>query len=184
MVADPFNAMAQVQARSAASTAFLGDVWRDHACCALVLAHDDLIEQRPQAVQAVPRSIRLWLRSNVSTPTAPQAATALVGREAYLPQPQPAIKTGADLSATAGLSVRASGLATTATGFPALPVSRASPVDWWRPCTTPSSTATGGSWTGSIPPRVHTDLVDDTVRAGRPWPHTAGPRAFGIDRPI
>ena len=48
VVADPFNAMAQVRKIGRIHT-FLGDVWRDHACC-VVLAHDDLIEHRAQAL--------------------------------------------------------------------------------------------------------------------------------------
>jgi NitT/TauT family transport system substrate-binding protein len=87
-VADPFNAMAQVRKIGRIHT-FLGDVWRDHACC-VVLAHDDLIEHRPQAAASLIDSIvAAQQRINGDRPKAAAALSA----GAYLPQPQPAIKT-------------------------------------------------------------------------------------------
>ncbi|WP_236981848.1 MULTISPECIES: ABC transporter substrate-binding protein [Mycobacterium] len=88
VVADPFNAMAQVRKIGRIHT-FLGDVWRDHACC-VVLAHDDLIEHRPQAAAALVDSI-VVAQQRINTDR-PAAATAL-STGAYLPQPLPAIKT-------------------------------------------------------------------------------------------
>ena len=88
VVADPFNAMAQVRKIGRIHT-FLGDVWRDHACC-VVLAHEDLIENRPQAAASLVNSIVLaQQRINDNRP----AAAAALSSGAYLPQPLPAIKT-------------------------------------------------------------------------------------------
>lgn len=88
VVADPFNAMAQVRKIGRIHT-FLGDVWRDHACC-VVLAHEDLIENRPQAAGSLANSIVLaQQRINDNRP----AAAAALSSGAYLPQPLPAIKT-------------------------------------------------------------------------------------------
>lgn len=88
VVADPFNAMAQVRKIGRIHT-FLGDVWRDHACC-VVLAHEDLIENRPDAAASLVNSIVLAqqrINDNRS------AAAAALSTGAYLPQPLPAIKT-------------------------------------------------------------------------------------------
>ncbi|WAJ43783.1 ABC transporter substrate-binding protein [Mycobacterium sp. Aquia_216] len=88
VVADPFNAMAQIRKIGRIQT-FLGDVWRDHACC-VVLAHEDLIENRPQAAASLVNSIVLaQQRINDNRP----AAAAALSSGAYLPQPLPAIKT-------------------------------------------------------------------------------------------
>ncbi|ORA21535.1 ABC transporter substrate-binding protein [Mycobacterium angelicum] len=88
VVADPFNAMAQARKIGRIHT-FLGDVWRDHACC-VVLAHDDLIEQRPQATASLVESIvAAQQRINVDR----GAAAVALSAGTYLPQPLPAIKT-------------------------------------------------------------------------------------------
>src|SRR5690606_41699511 len=54
-VADPFNAAAEVRGVGRIHR-FLGDIWRDHACCAL-LVHEDLIERDPVAVQSLTDSL-------------------------------------------------------------------------------------------------------------------------------
>jgi NitT/TauT family transport system substrate-binding protein len=59
VVADPFNAMAQLKGIGRIHT-FLGDVWRDHACCVLV-TREDVIEGRRNAVQAVTNAVALAL---------------------------------------------------------------------------------------------------------------------------
>lgn len=86
VVADPFNAVAQIKKIGRIHT-FLGDVWRDHACCALV-TRDDVIASRPQAVQAVTDAVvAAQLRIDADRAA---AAAALTGGK-YLPQPTPAI---------------------------------------------------------------------------------------------
>ncbi|WP_144205796.1 ABC transporter substrate-binding protein [Mycobacterium tilburgii] len=88
VVADPFNAMAQVRKIGRVHT-FLGDVWRDRACC-VVLANQDLIDNRPQAAASLVNSIVLaQQRINADR----VAAAAKLSTGGYLPQPVPAIKT-------------------------------------------------------------------------------------------
>ncbi|MEV0669216.1 ABC transporter substrate-binding protein [Mycobacterium sp. NPDC050441] len=86
VVADPFNAVAQIKKIGHIHT-FLGDVWRDHACCALV-TREDVIESRPQAVQAVADAV-VGAQLRIDADRA-SAAAALTGGK-YLPQPTPAI---------------------------------------------------------------------------------------------
>lgn len=86
VVADPFNAVAQIKKIGHIHT-FLGDVWRDHACCALV-TREDVIASRPQAVQAVADAV-VGAQQRIDGDRA-AAATALTGGR-YLPQPTPAI---------------------------------------------------------------------------------------------
>src|ERR1700678_2859654 len=87
VVADPFNAMAQVRKIGRIHT-FLGDVWRDHACC-VVLAHEDLIENRPQAAASLVNSIVL-AQQRINDKL--NAAAAAVPRGAYAPQPLPPLR--------------------------------------------------------------------------------------------
>jgi NitT/TauT family transport system substrate-binding protein len=86
VVADPFNAVAQIKKIGHIHT-FLGDVWRDHACCALV-TREDVIAGRPQAVQAVADAV-VGAQLRIDADRA-AAAAALTGGK-YLPQPTPAI---------------------------------------------------------------------------------------------
>lgn len=86
-VADPFNAAAELRGVGRIHR-FLGDVWRDHACCAF-LVHEDVVERDPEAVQALTDSIvaaQLQIGSD-------RAAAASMLSESYLPQPLPAITT-------------------------------------------------------------------------------------------
>lgn len=85
VVADPFNAAAQIQGIGRIHT-FLGDVWRDHACCA-VLVHQQAIDERPHDVQALANSlVDAQMRIDADRDA---AAAALV--DGYLPQPRPAV---------------------------------------------------------------------------------------------
>ncbi|MFV8164349.1 ABC transporter substrate-binding protein [Mycobacterium sp. 134] len=86
VVADPFNAVAQIKKIGHIHT-FLGDVWRDHACCALV-TRDDVIASRPRAVQAVADAV-VGAQLRIDADRA-GAAAALTGGK-YLPQPTPAV---------------------------------------------------------------------------------------------
>ncbi len=65
VVADPFNAMAQIKKIGRIRT-FLGDVWRDHACCALV-TREDVIARHPESVQALTDGVvaaQRWIDAN------------------------------------------------------------------------------------------------------------------------
>jgi NitT/TauT family transport system substrate-binding protein len=89
IVADPFNAVAEVNGIGKVLR-FTGDVWRDHACCVVVM-HSDDVRDRPQYAQAVVSSVasaQLWAAANRS-----EAARVLsADGENYLPQPLPAIE--------------------------------------------------------------------------------------------
>jgi NitT/TauT family transport system substrate-binding protein len=85
VVADPFNAMAEVK-KIGRIHRFLGDVWRDHACCALV-TREDVIADRPQALQGLTDGV---LRAQLHIDADRGAAAAALTR-GYLPQPTPAV---------------------------------------------------------------------------------------------
>lgn len=85
VVADPFNAAAEAQEVGHIHR-FLGDVWRDHACCVTML-RGELIRNRPDHaagfMDALVRA-QAWSRTN-----RPETAALLAG--GYLPQPRPVI---------------------------------------------------------------------------------------------
>ncbi len=84
IVAEPFNALAEVQ-QVGRILRFTGDVWKEHACCVVVMHEADL-EQAPSWAQGVVRAVvraQVWLRRNR------QEAARLLSRSgrAYLPHP-------------------------------------------------------------------------------------------------
>ncbi len=84
IVADPFNALAELKGQGRIFR-FTGDIWRDHACCVVVMREDD-VQRRPDWAQAVVNAVvraQLWLRANR------EEAPRLLSR--YLPQPVEAI---------------------------------------------------------------------------------------------
>lgn len=85
IVADPFNAAAEAQ-QAGRIQRFVGDAWRDHACC-VVVAHQELLDQSPHQVQALVNGLAdaQQLISN----DRPGAAEIL--SNGYLPQPRNAI---------------------------------------------------------------------------------------------
>jgi NitT/TauT family transport system substrate-binding protein len=86
IVADPFNAAAELR-KVGRIARFVGDVWQDHACCAVVV-RQELIDRSPHAVQAVTDAVagaQRWIGAH-RTETAGLLST---GR--YLPQPLPAV---------------------------------------------------------------------------------------------
>ncbi len=86
VVADPFNAMVEVEEIGHVHR-FLGDVWQDHACCAIAV-RTELVEEQPRAVQALAAGVveaQGWLHDHRS-----DAGTLLRDGE-YLPQPLPAL---------------------------------------------------------------------------------------------
>ncbi len=89
IVADPFNAMAEVS-QIGRIARFTGDVWLNHACC-VVIMHEDDVRQRPAWAQAVVNAIakaQLFARDNRKE-TARLLSTEGSG---FLPQPLPAIE--------------------------------------------------------------------------------------------
>lgn len=172
VVADPFNAVAQIKKIGRIHT-FLGDVWRDHACCVLI-TRDDVIAQRPDAIQQVTDAV---VGAQLLLNTDRVAAARAIGGGRYLPQPVPAVQ-----------------LALT---YPDAPYQLAHP-DWqpqrlgFSPFPFPSFThrlveAMGETLIdgdrrfldGLDPARVHADLVDDQfVRSA--LARRGGPAAFGL----
>lgn len=95
IVADPFNAAAEL--RSVGKIArFVGDAWRDHACCAVVV-RQELIENAPASVQAVTDAVagaQRWIGGH-----RPDTAALLTG-DRYLPQPPRAVSRALNRAAT------------------------------------------------------------------------------------
>lgn len=88
VVADPFNAIAQIKKIGRIHT-FLGDVWRDHACCALV-TREDVIERRADAVQGVTDAV---VAAQLRVDTDRKSAATTLGGGKYLPQSVLAVQT-------------------------------------------------------------------------------------------
>jgi NitT/TauT family transport system substrate-binding protein len=89
IVADPFNAMAEVQGIGRVYR-FTGDAWLNHACC-VVIMHEDDTAKKPNWAQAVVNAVaaaQLFARENRK-----ETARLLSDQGgAYLPQPLPAIE--------------------------------------------------------------------------------------------
>lgn len=168
-VADPFNAGAVAQGVGSLHM-LLDEVWRDHACCVTVV-HEDLIDNRPDTVQALidaAMAAQLGIRADRS------AAAAILSGKGYLPQPPKAVE------------VAMTGTAPDPDGGPDRPR-----IDF-HPYPFPSfteelvrqmrQTVVDGETRfldGLDPSRVHADLVDDRfVRAS--IARHGGPTALGL----
>jgi len=89
IVADPFNAVAEVN-KIGKVLRFTGDVWREHACC-VVIMHEQHLEERPAWSQAVVSAVtdaQLYARTKRAHVPGELAKS---GNGGYLPQPEPAI---------------------------------------------------------------------------------------------
>jgi NitT/TauT family transport system substrate-binding protein len=89
IVADPFNAIAEVQGIGRVYR-FTGDAWLNHACC-VVIMHEDDTRKKPNWAQAVVNAVasaQLFARDNRK-----ESARILSDQGgSYLPQPLPAIE--------------------------------------------------------------------------------------------
>jgi NitT/TauT family transport system substrate-binding protein len=88
IVAEPFNAVAET-GQVGKILRFTGDVWKDHACCVLVM-HEDVVQSKPDFVQATINSVaqaQRYLREN----RASSAELLSKDGQNYLPQPKAAI---------------------------------------------------------------------------------------------
>jgi NitT/TauT family transport system substrate-binding protein len=179
IVADPFNAVAELQDIGKVLR-FTGDVWLDHACCVSVM-HADALEDRPEWAT---RSVEALVRAQAAVREDPVAAATLLSDagEGYLPQPEPAIAralTHYDLDEYgASGAVRHADWGTRRIGFQPFPFPsyteelvrrmQATTVDGDR------------SFLDALDPAtVHGDLVDDRfVRAS--LDAVGGPETFGL----
>lgn len=87
VVADPFSAVAEANG-SGVVLRFLGDVWRSHGCCAIVV-RQDLISDTPHAAQGITDAIvaaQQWADGHRGG-----IAERLTGAGAYLPQKPAAV---------------------------------------------------------------------------------------------
>jgi NitT/TauT family transport system substrate-binding protein len=89
IVADPFNAVAEVQGIGKVLR-FTGDVWLDHACCVSVM-HADALEERPEWSR---RTVEALVRAQAAVRDDREGTATLLSEagEGYLPQPRPAIE--------------------------------------------------------------------------------------------
>jgi NitT/TauT family transport system substrate-binding protein len=89
IVADPFNAIAEVQGIGRVYR-FTGDAWLNHACC-VVIMHEDDTQKRPNWAQAVVNGVakaQFFVRDNRKE----TARILSADGGGYLPQPLPAIE--------------------------------------------------------------------------------------------
>ena len=176
IVADPFNAAAEARGVGRVQR-FVGDVWRDHACCA-VLTHRALIDAEPDRVQGVLDAIG---RAQLHAREHREEAAALLSDGRYLPQPKPAI--------TRALTYPAEPYA--ATGALRHPDWNGQRIDF-RPFPYPgfterlvaemrATTVDGdvGFLDSLDPAAVHGDLVDDRF-VRRALDGLGGPETFGL----
>jgi NitT/TauT family transport system substrate-binding protein len=89
LVADPFNAVAEVQGIGKVLR-FTGDAWLNHACC-VAIVHEDVVRERPGWTQAVVSGLakaQRFARENR------KETARILSKEGgdYLPQPLPAIE--------------------------------------------------------------------------------------------
>lgn len=174
VVADPFNAAAEIRGVGRVLR-FLGDVWRDHACCVVVVRRE-LVERSPETVRALTDSLvgaQLWLGGHRK-----QAATLLKdGR--YLPQPLPAVARALDRSAAdyAGVLSRPDWHGERI-GFSPYPFASYTTalVAAMRETVVDGDTR---FLDGLDPAAVHADLVDDRFVAAS-LAASGGPAAFGL----
>ncbi|MFI7480981.1 ABC transporter substrate-binding protein [Kocuria sp. M1R5S2] len=173
VVADPFNAAAE--ARDVGTIhRFLGDVWRDHACCVTML-RGELIRNRPeQAAGFMDALVRAqaWARTN-----RPETAALLAAD--YLPQPRPVIQTALTYHAAQHRDALEN------------PAWHGERLDF-RPYPYASFTeelvrsmqetvvdAPAGFLAGLDPATAHRELVDDTL-VTRSIERAGGPGVFGL----
>lgn len=89
IVAEPFNAMAEAKGIGKINR-FIGDVWRNHACCVVVM-HERVLATRPDAAH---RFVRALARAQVVCQhDHGRAITTLTsGARPFLPQPPEAVR--------------------------------------------------------------------------------------------
>ncbi len=89
IVADPFNALAEIRFK-ARIMRFSGDIWKNHPCCVIV-AHEPFIRHQPELIQKATTAIVMaqdWCNRN------PEQTAHLLSRDGdgYLPFPREVVK--------------------------------------------------------------------------------------------
>jgi NitT/TauT family transport system substrate-binding protein len=179
IVADPFNAVAEVQGIGKVLR-FTGDVWLDHACCVSVM-HADTLDERPEfAARTLEALVRAQLA--VRDDLAGTATLLSEAGEGYLPQPEPAIARALghyDLDEyTATGAIRHPDWRTERIGFQPFPF----PSYTEELVRRMQATVVDGdrSFLDALDPAtVHADLVDDRA-VRRALDAVGGPGAFGL----
>jgi NitT/TauT family transport system substrate-binding protein len=176
VVADPFNAAAEIR-KVGWIERFIGDVWRNHACC-VVVVRADLIDQRPETVQGISDALagaQQWIDTH-----RPDAAR-LLSAGGYLPQPRPAITRALTYSAQqhiASGALRHPSWSGQRIGFAPYPF----PSYTESLITAMGDTVVDGDASflrGLDPAKVHSDLVDDRF-VRRSLTTLGGPARFGL----
>ncbi|MFC4947281.1 ABC transporter substrate-binding protein [Pseudonocardia sp. GCM10023141] len=170
IVADPFNAAAEIN-KVGRVLRFVGDAWRDHACC-VVVVRQELIDSVPETVQAVTDAVagaQLWLGGH----RADAAKVLKDGR--YLPQPLPAITKALDRTPGPAQHPDWHGERIGFAPYP-FPGYTEALVRAMRETVVDGPT---GFLTGIDPAAVHADLVDDRFVL-RSMAALGGPGAFGL----
>lgn len=87
IVADPFNALAEVKG-AGKILRFTGDVWRDHACCVTVVS-EKFLSSSPDSGQGL---VNALATSQLTIADDRSAAAKILSEGGYLPQPVEAIE--------------------------------------------------------------------------------------------
>lgn len=174
IVADPFNAAAEIRGVGRIAR-FVGDAWREHACC-VVVARQELIDTAPQVVQGVTDALagsQQWIDGNR------QDTARLLSTGKYLPQPLPAITRALTYDPVRyAATMRNPDWGGQRIGFEPFPFAgyTAALVGAMRETVVDGDT---GFLDGLDPAAVHADLVDDRF-VRRSLTALGGPAAFGL----
>ncbi|WP_243788526.1 ABC transporter substrate-binding protein [Saccharopolyspora gloriosae] len=176
IVADPFNAIAEIKGVGRILR-FVGDVWRDHACC-VVLAHEDFLRAAPDRVQGLVDALALSQLGLARDRRA--GARALTGGH-YLPQPLKAVTKALNYPAAEYVergALRHADWSGQRIGFQPFPFPgfTAELVASMRDTVVDGDT---GFLTGIRPDEVHGQLVDDRF-VRNSLNRFGGPGAFGL----
>ena len=170
IVADPFNAAAEIREVGRIAR-FVGDSWRRHACC-VVVVRQDLVDADPGAVQGVTDAVtgaQRW----IDGARADAASVLSTGR--YLPQPLPAITRALDQPPRSPVHPGWHGERIGFEPFP-FPGYTGALVESMRETVVDGDTS---FLDGLDPVAVHADLTDDRF-VRRSIERHGGPAAFGL----
>jgi len=168
-VADPFNAGAVAQGVGSLHM-LLDQVWRDHACCVTVV-HQELIDSRPDTVQAL---VDAAVAAQLGITADRSAAAAILSGKSYLPQPPKAV----DVAMTGTVPDPAGGPARNRIDFHPFPYPSFT-AELVRQMRTTVVDGETRFLDGLDPAGVHHELVDDRFVRTAIARH-GGPAALGL----